>query len=213
MTNAIEVTKRAMQSAQKEMLNDKYHDPFEDLHYRLNDKKFGVFEQAYEAHLECLRQEIEGLRGDVRTAESAWEEMNRMHEALGQTADQRFRDLQLAEEASAKLQEIIRISGEELRHAQMLNRSYARQLAGTEESPALMTILGALIDAQRIMADWIHPDGIRARRAMEKMTGALDNEALVLAMREFEKPNAVKLVCTRCFFDENKACGCQLAAK
>lgn len=113
------------------------------------------------AHLEALNEEISGLRGDVRRAE---QEVKNKDAAL-------------------------KIAGEELRAAQELNRSYARQLAGTEESPALMTILGALVDAQRIMADWIHPDGIRARRAMEKMTDVLDTKELISAMLEFEKPS------------------------
>lgn len=166
MTNAIEVTKRAMQSAQKEMLNDKYHDPFDNLHYRLNDKKFGVFEQAYEAHLECLRQEIEGLRDDVKLAERNYE----------------LRGFDLEDKKS-----LLITAGDELRRAQSLNRSYARQLAGTEESPALMTILGALVNAQRIMTDWLVPDGVRARDTVKALLPVLDSEILVLAMRSFEK--------------------------
>lgn len=119
-----------------------------------------ALDEAIVEHLKALNEEIAGLRGDVKRAEQEFE----------------------------KKDAALKIAGEELRAAQELNRSYARQLAGAEESPALMTILGALVDAQRIMADWIHPDGIRARRAMEKMTAVLDNETLVLAMREFEKP-------------------------
>lgn len=159
MTNAIEVTKRAMQEAQKEMLNDPYIDGVRQQYYRLSDKKFGRFEEAYEAHLEALRQEIEGLRGDVKSAEH---EVERQKVALD-------------------------VAGEEMRRVQSLNRSYARQLAGTQESPALMTILGALVDAQRIMTDWLVPDGVRARDTVKALLPVLDNEKLVLAMREFEK--------------------------
>lgn len=152
MTNAIEVTKREMCQWLLYLKNSGAGAQFAYASQKLED--------SLEAHLEALRQEIEGLRGDVK------------------------RD----EQETEKHQVALNIAGDELRRAQSLNRSYARQLAGTEESPAVMTILGALVDAQRIMADWIHPDGIRARRAMEKMTGALDSEALALAMREFEEP-------------------------
>lgn len=205
MTNAIEVTKREMCLYIKHVKNciSGNHVPYSS--FPSLEK---TLEAHLEAHLEALRQETEGLRGDVRTAESAHdtvEAMSRLamsrigemtqerrdllakYDALGKDADQRFRDLQAAEEANAKLQEIIRISGEELRNAQMLNRSYARQLAGAEGGPELMTVLGALVDAQRIMTDWLVPDGVRARDTVKALIPVLDNQVLVLAMRSFEK--------------------------
>lgn len=112
------------------------------------------------AHLEALNEKITGLCNDVKRAEQEFE----------------------------KKDAALKIAGEELRAAQEKASSFARQLAGTEEGPALMTILGALVDAQRIMTYWLVPDGVRARDTVKALLPVLDNQALVLAMREFEKP-------------------------
>lgn len=207
MTNATEVTKRKlfMYVAHCKAAMREQHIP---------NASFPVMEESLEAHLEALRQEIEGLYGDVRSAEAAHDALVVKYEALGQTADERFRDLQLAEEANTKLQEIIRISGDELRHAQMLSRSYARQLVGTEESSPVMTILGALVDAQRIMTDYLVPDGVRARDTVKALLPVLDNQTLVLAMRELEQPwGKISMrgsVCDKCAggdaFSKSKTC-------
>ena len=153
MTNAIEVTKREMFDRLAKVKKE---------NARVAGPKYQMagLESAIEYHLEALRQEIEGLRGDVKSAEH---EVERQRVALN-------------------------VAGDELRRAQSLNRSYARQLAGTQESPALMTVLGALVDAQRIMTDWLVPDGVRARDTVKALLPVLDNQVLVLAMREFEQP-------------------------
>lgn len=56
-----------------------------------------------------------------------------------------------------------------------------------KEANALMIVLGALVDAQRIVTDWLVPDGIKAKKAMSKLVPVFDNEPLVLAMQTFEK--------------------------
>lgn len=166
MTNAIEVTKRAMQECQKEMLNDPYMDGCSQRYYRLSDIKFGVFENAYEAHLEALRQEDAAKAARIGELYSTVQQWQDLHAEL-----------------QAKFEE----KQEVLTKADMLNRSYARQLDGAEQGQALMTVLGALVDAQRIMTDWLVPDGVRARDTVKALLPVLDNEKLVLAMREFEK--------------------------
>lgn len=55
------------------------------------------------------------------------------------------------------------------------------------DAKALMIVLGALVDAQRIVTDYLVPDGIRAKRAMEKLIPFLDNKDLVKAQKVFEK--------------------------
>lgn len=116
MTNKTETTKREMfhRLAKVKKAVARIAGP----QYRL-----AGLENAIESHLEALRQEIEGLYGDVRSAEAAHDALVVKYEALGQTADERFRDLQLAEEANTKLQEIIRITGDEMRAFQQAART------------------------------------------------------------------------------------------
>lgn len=138
---------------------------------------FKTFEASLEAHLEALRQEDAAKAARIGELYSTAQQWQDLHAEL-QT---KFEDQQ-----------------EALNKAQMLSRSYARQLAGTEESPAVMAILGALVDAQRIMTDWLVPDGVRARDTVKALLPVLDNQALVLAMREFEQPKSVVSVCGSC---------------
>lgn len=127
---------------------------------------FKTFEASLEAHLEALRQEDSAKAARIGELYSTVRQWQDLHAEL-----------------QAKFEE----QQEELNNAQMLSRSYARQLAGTKESPALMTVLGALMDAQRIMTDWLVPDGVRARDTVKALLPVLDNENLALAIREFEK--------------------------
>ena len=160
MTNAIEVTKRKlfMYVGHCKAAMRAKHIP---------GASFPAMEESLEAHLEALRQEDAAKAARIGELYSTVKQWQDLHAEL-----------------QAKFEE----QQEELNKAQMLNRSYARQLAGTEESPALMTILGALVDAQRIMTDWLVPDGVRARDTVKALLPVLDNQALVLAMREFEQP-------------------------
>lgn len=76
MTNAIETTKRNMYNrlarAKKAVA-------------RLAGPKYGltVLENAIEDHLEVLRQEIDGLRGDVRSAEQEAERLREVNRIAG----------------------------------------------------------------------------------------------------------------------------------
>lgn len=160
MTNAIEDTKRKMCLYIKHVTNCISGN-------QVPNSSFPALEQALESHLEALRQEDAAKAARIGELYSTVQQWQDLH---------------------AELQSKFEEQQEALNKAQMLNRSYARQLAGTEESPALMTILGALVDAQRIMTDWLVPDGVRARDTVKALLPVLDNQALVLAMREFEQP-------------------------
>lgn len=115
------------------------------------------------AHLTALNQEIAGLRGDVKRAE---QELEKKDAAL-------------------------KIAGEELRVAQE-KASSGNRLVTLEDAWAHSTKIAsgifvgeALKEAQAVVAEWLVPDGIRARDAMKKLVGILDNEGLVMAQRHF----------------------------
>lgn len=154
MTNAIEVTKRELfnrlEGAKKATA-------------RLAGGQYGLtkLDGAIEAHLEALRQEIEGLRGDVKRAE---QEVEKKDAAL-------------------------KIAGEELRAAQA-KASGGNRLVKVEDAwrhsmkiASVIFVGDALKEAQAVVTEWLVPDGIRARDAMKKLVKILDSEGLVMAQR------------------------------
>jgi hypothetical protein len=53
-----------------------------------------------------------------------------------------------------------------------------------------MIVLGALVDAQRIVTDWLVPGGIKAKVAMSRLYPVLDSAELVEAQKVFEGKSA-----------------------
>jgi hypothetical protein len=177
MTNAIEQSKREMY-AKLELIKQ-----MSSAYIVRNDVSgyLNVFECMLESYLELLRQD---------------------HEALHETARKRFEDIQSLEAVNADLAlklSLMTTDRDSLRNrlqayeARESQASTSGQDSGDRASCATLdgktaAILGALVDAQRVMTDYLVPDGIRAKDAIGKMIPILDNERLCLAMRGFESP-------------------------
>lgn len=192
MTNAIEQSKREMYNRLVNLNSTVGH----------SNLARDLFESSLEAYLELLRQDHEALH---ETARKRFDDL--------QVAEARVEEFSLAL-ASANLNviKVARESRDSIRKLEAVNRSYARELlymteardnllsstsgqtSGDRVSCAKLdgktaAILGALLDAQSVMVEYLVPDGIRAKDAIGKMIPILDNEKLYLAMRGFEHPN------------------------
>jgi len=143
-----------------------------------------VLEDSFENHIEALRHE---LTYQTNRAAGAIEERDAIQGRL-----------HAIDHAYSESQKALGIAGDEIRRLQTLiqlhrhDRDTSAQdsaenvASANTDGNALMIILGALVDSQRIVTDWLVPDGIRAKKAMSKLVAVLDNERLVLAMRSFE---------------------------
>lgn len=136
-------------------------------------KSMEVFESELESHLEALRQE----RGRLVEERDALRNRVQVLESANKIAGER---LQLISESRETLSAISA-------HETPQNASCATLDANTA------AILGALVDAQRIMTDYLVPDGIRAKDAIGKLIPVLDNEKLCAAMDAFETPKQREL--------------------
>lgn len=143
--------------------------------------KVKVLEDRIETHLEELRKDRANLVTERDTLRN------------------RVQVLEMANATSGEVIRSLKDEAKEARKASMKARlaEFATPVSNSAENVAsapldanTATILGALVDAQRIMTDYLVPDGIRAKDAMGKIIPVLDNETLCLAMRAFEKPEA-----------------------
>lgn len=130
---------------------------------RVPSKEMHVLDKTLVAYLNALNNENAGLRSDVSRAEQEFE----------------------------KKDAALKIAGDELRAAQE-KASSGNRLVTLEDAWAHSTKIAsgifvgeALKEAQAVVAEWLAPDGIRARDAMKKLVGILDNEGLVMAQRHF----------------------------
>lgn len=180
MTNEIEMTKREMFRLQKEMLNDPYIDGVRNQCYRLQDKAYGKFESALEQHLEALRQD----RGRLVEERDALRNRVQVLESANKIAGERLQALS---------------EGRKQPSSTSTHETPQKASCATLDAKTA-TILGALVDAQRIMTDYLVPDGIRAKDAIGKLIPVLDNEKLCAAMRGFEQ-------------EEEEVTGASLSAK
>lgn len=83
--------------------------------------------------------------------------------------------LQAIDHAYAHSQEVCRISGEEIRILKAENSEMKKKLS------CAFTINNRMKAAQRAVCDWLVPDGIRARTAMERLLPILDDRTIVVA--------------------------------
>lgn len=166
MTNAIEQTKRVMYmslTAVKNLVGQR----------AFPTASLPKFECCLEAHLEELRKD---------------------RAVVAEERDTMRNQLQALQMASSTAAEVIRGLRRELEEAREgVTAADGKIEAGNASSElvdanALMIILGAMVDAQRVMTDWLVPDGIGAKKAMSKIVAALGNEPLFLAIRKFEEP-------------------------
>lgn len=188
MNNAIETTRHAMYEC-LEVLR-----AFKD-----RPTLLGYFETHLELHLEELRKQLKTANEDTQGANILKDEFQQRLMRMTEERDQIQGRLHAIDEAYDKSQRALGVSGEEIRRLQALLQlrgacagTYAQDSqenvsSDDTQANALMIVLGALVDAQRIVTDWLVPDGIKAKKAMSKLVPVLDNETLFLAMRTFEK--------------------------
>jgi DNA gyrase/topoisomerase IV subunit A len=207
MTNAIEQSKREMYA--------KFSDLYTHVLPSLKSYELcKIFESALESYLELLRQETDSLRSDNSRGhagslqdQATLQILRQELEALHETARKRFEDIQSLEAVNKDLIEQLGNMTErrdyfrnQLQAANNAFKTRQEQSAtpaqdsGDRASCAAMdgktaAILGALLDAQSVMVEYLVPDGIRAKDAIGKMIPILDNEKLYVAMRGFEHPN------------------------
>lgn len=163
-------------------------------------------EETLEAYLEELRLDHEALHvtarerfDSIRSLEAVNAELaERLAKMTGERDEIQGR-LHAVDHAYDKSQRANGVAGDEIRRLQTLCQLYGAgsrtsiqdySVNVAREQPdakALMIVLGALVDAQRIVTDYLVPDGIRAKRAMEKLIPFLDNKDLVKAQKVFEK--------------------------
>jgi hypothetical protein len=197
MTNAIEQSKREMLEALKELKYGSWD-------------RMPAFEDALEDHLDHLRQDQEALHEtarkrfeDIQSLEQANRELCGSLASVNNTiqicASHSLNTIRDLEERLANMtaeRDHLRNRQQASDHAYKerdLGCSTSGQTSGDRVSCATLdgktaAILGALVDAQRVMTDYLVPDGIRAKDAIGKMIPILDNERLYTAMREFESP-------------------------
>lgn len=127
------------------------------------------FESALELHLEALRQD----RAKIIEERDALRNRTQVLEMANSTSGDMIRSLRKDMEASYKAQ-------------RLLIQPEPKELP-ENASGAIMVILSAIEEAQKVMVEWLVPGGIRAKKAMSKIVPALDNEPLFLAIRKLEE--------------------------
>jgi hypothetical protein len=138
----------------------------------------GSFEEALELHLETLRQEKVGLRNKLQAFQFA-----------NQSAGELLRDAMATVKRQREFIRTLYTSRKARKNKGSTSGRNSKENASCAscEGNAMMIVLAAVNDVQRIMVDWLVPDGIGSKKAMARMTEVLDNEPLCLAMDTFEK--------------------------
>ncbi len=151
-------------------------------------------EQANKELQQLNDTQYETIRSSYRTAK----EMTERLAAMTQERDDIQGRLHAIDHAYDKSQRANGVAGYEIRRLQTLVQLYKEQshtqaqdskensASEQPDTKALMIVLGALVDAQRIVTDWLVPDGIKAKKAMAKLLPVLDNQILVGAQKVFE---------------------------
>jgi len=152
------------------------------------------FESYLEKYLELLRQELESLRADNSRGHAASLQDQASMQSLRQERDDLRNRVQVLESANKIAGERMRVITEARETLSAISHhEYLQNVASeVQKANALMIILGALVDSQRIVTDWLVPDGIRPKKAMSRLVAVLDNEVLFMAIRSFENPEIKK---------------------
>jgi hypothetical protein len=182
MTNAIEQSKREMYQAFANLKGRI------EINYSIKDMLRGAdeFEGLLEDYLELLRQDLSALHetarkrfDDIQSLEVVNKDLIEQLSSMTEKRDALRNFRQASEHAQGEAPE----KGATMHQSSEENASCAKLDGKTA------AILGALLDAQSVMVEYLVPDGIRAKDAIGKMIPILDNEKLYLAMRGFEHPN------------------------
>lgn len=171
MTTAIEQAKREMYNLLSSVMQQTSH-----------PTTLRLFEAAMESYLEQLRQQYEEM---ASTAHQRFESIQSMESVNQDLIDQlakmtesrdMFRNLhQAATHAAIGHAGVPRTSGQD-----------SGERASCEQPDAkTMAILGAVVDAQRIVTDW-GMGGIKAKNAMRKIAGVVHGPTAYTAVLEFE---------------------------
>lgn len=212
MNNAIEATKREMYGCLEQIKATATHGFTPNYSIRM-------FEPALEEHLEELRKELKCAHEDADGANLLRTEFQGRLERMTEERDRIQGRLHAVDEAYDKSQRALGVAGDEIRILQALlklrgdegsastqdsreNASYA-----FVEASALMIVLGALVDSQRIITDWLIPDGIKAKKAMKMLLPVLDNEDLCTAQKVFERENRCPFCLDTLAKDDCFGCG------
>lgn len=206
MTNAIEQSKREMYQKLDDLRKGTFYS-ISGPYHQFPCKDLDKYESAIESYLELLRQDHEALHEtarkrfeDIQSLEAVNCELSRALESANKTMTQcagySLTQIRGLEERLANMtaeRDLLR-NRMQANEAREERCSTSGQTSGENASCAKMdgktaAILGALLDAQSVMVEYLVPDGIRAKDAIGKMIPILDNEKLYAAMRGFEHPN------------------------
>lgn len=186
MTNAIETTKREMY---KQLNCTKFY----GAHHLVN------FESALELHLEELRKALKTSNEDTQGANILKDEFQQRLMRMTEERDQIQGRLHAIDEAYDKSQRNLGIAGDEIKRLQALLKakieiactspqdSRENVTSDDREANALVIVLGALVDAQRIVINWGMGE-LKSKKSMIKMESVLATEQLRKAMKVFERP-------------------------
>lgn len=213
MTNAIEQSKREMYQriADIRKCAQPRGNASQEYDYLVSDRIVGVMEEALESYLELLRQDHEALHETARKRfediqgllaenEKLSESVGSMNKTVQTCAMHSLNRISDLEEKLAKMTEERDLLLNRQQASGAAHATYSEKGATVHQSSVenvscakldgnAAAILGALLDAQSVMVEYLVPDGIRAKDAIGKMIPILDNEKLYVAMRGFEHPN------------------------
>lgn len=193
MTTAIEQAKREMYNLLSSVMQQTSH-----------PTTLRLFEAEMESYLEQLRQQYEEM---ASTAHQRFESIQSLEKVNQDLIDQLAKMTESRDMFRNLHQAATHASIERVGQASTSGQTSGDRAYCEQPDAKTMAIIGALVDAQRVMVEYLVPDGIRAKDAIGKMIPILDNEKLCLAMDAFEKPrcqhawvshNFGTPVCSRC---------------
>jgi len=183
MTNAIEQAKREMYESWKSACK-----------ISVGITGCGIlleFEQAMEKYLELLRQDHEALH---ETARKRFEDIRNLWTANDDLVQRLAKMTEERDAIQLRLHAVDHAYSEQQSRGATLVSNSEENVSSATPDAKTMALLGALVDAQLVMTDYLVPDGIRAKEAIGKLIPVLDNENLSLAMRAFEQAAAIEKV-------------------
>lgn len=184
MTNAIEQAKREMY----DYLASVKSTTMQGFSPKYTIKRL---ESALESYLELLRQDHEALH---ETARKRFEDIRNLWTANDDLAQRLARMTEERDAIQLRLHAVDHAYNEQQSRGATLVSNSGGNVSSATPDAKTMALLGALVDAQRIMTGYLVPDGIRAKEAIGKLIPVLDNENLSMAMREFEHAAAIDQV-------------------
>ena len=187
MTNAIEQAKREMYKAVAHLRGTI------TINYSIKNMldSLNMFEGEMESYLELLHQDHEALH---ETARKRFEDIRNLWTANDDLTQRLAKMTEERDSIQLRLHAVDHVYNEQQSLGARLVSNSGENVASATLDAKTMALLGALVDAQRIMTDFLVPGGIRAKDAIRKMIQVLDNESLVLSMRAFEQAAAIEQV-------------------